>query len=332
MILVKHQNEGNLEPYFYFALEKYVLENLLKDDETYFFTWRIKGIVSGKNQVIENEINIPYVKANNIKFFRRPTGGGSVYADENNTMFTIITKRSGKDFSFKNHLVKIIEAFNKLGVNLEFSGRNDILLDGKKVSGNAFLQNKYGMLMHGTLMYDLDIETMVRALNPPDEKLISKGIASVRSRVNNLKPYLNGMSHDQLVNYLETVLTDQVYTLNKKEVQQLIIDGAQYQSIEWLYRSQPEYTQKLSKRFDWGHIDMRLNIKLGVIKDVSITGDFFELKEDLSVLEKPFVNQTWSYPVIQNIIDKLRVDQIILNATNKDILSLFEHAFIDDKN
>jgi len=332
MILVKHQNEGNLEPYFYFALEKYVLENLLKDDETYFFTWRIKGIVSGKNQVIENEINIPYVKANNIKFFRRPTGGGSVYADENNTMFTIITKRSGKDFSFKNHLVKIIEAFNKLGVNLEFSGRNDILLDGKKVSGNAFLQNKYGMLMHGTLMYDLDIETMVRALNPPDEKLISKGIASVRSRVNNLKPYLNGMSHDQLVNYLETVLTDQVYTLNKKEVQQLIIDGAQYQSNEWLYRSQPEYTQKLSKRFDWGHIDMRLNIKLGVIKDVSITGDFFELKEDLSALEKPFVNQTWSYPVIQNIIDKLRVDQIILNATNKDILSLFEHAFIDDKN
>jgi len=332
MILVKHQNEGNLEPYFYFALEKYVLENLLKDDETYFFTWRIKGIVSGKNQVIENEINIPYVKANNIKFFRRPTGGGSVYADENNTMFTIITKRSGKDFSFKNHLVKIIEAFNKLGVNLEFSGRNDILLDGKKVSGNAFLQNKYGMLMHGTLMYDLDIETMVRALNPPDEKLISKGIASVRSRVNNLKPYLNGMSHDQLVNYLETVLTDQVYTLNKKEVQQLIIDGAQYQSNEWLYRSQPEYTQKLSKRFDWGHIDMRLNIKLGVIKDVSITGDFFELKEDLSALEKPFVSQTWSYPVIQNIIDKLTVDQIILNATNKDILSLFEHAFIDDKN
>src|SRR5690554_4104898 len=229
MILVKHQNEGNLEPYFYFALEKYVLENLLKDDETYFFTWRIKGIVSGKNPVIENEINIPYVKANNIKFFRRPTGGGSVYADENNTMFTIITKRSGKDFSFKNHLVKIIEAFDKLGVNLEFSGRNDILLDGKKVSGNAFLQNKYGMLMHGTLMYDLDIETMVRALNPPDEKLISKGIASVRSRVNNLKPYLNGMSHDQLVNYLEEELTDRVYTLTKDEVKQLKIDGQTYQ-------------------------------------------------------------------------------------------------------
>ncbi|MFA7417765.1 MAG: lipoate--protein ligase [Acholeplasma sp.] len=332
MILVKHQNEGNLEPYFYFALEKYVLEHLLKDDETYFFTWRIKGIVSGKNQVIENEINIPYVKANNIKFFRRPTGGGSVYADENNTMFTIITKRSGKDFSFKNYLVKIIEAFNKLGVNLEFSGRNDILLDGKKVSGNAFLQNKYGMLMHGTLMYDLDIETMVRALNPPDEKLISKGIASVRSRVNNLKPYLNGMSHDQLVNYLETELTHQVYTLNEKEVQRLIKDGAQYQSHEWLYRSQPEYTQKLSKRFNWGHIDMQLNIKMGVIKDVDITGDFFELKEDLSALEKPFINQTWSYPVIQNIMDKLRVDQIILNATNKDILSLFEHAFLDDKN
>ena len=125
MILIKHHNEGNLEPYFYFALEKYVLEHLLKDDETYFFTWRIKGIVSGKNQVIENEINIPYVKEHNVKFFRRPTGGGSVYADENNTMFTIITKRRGQNFSFKNYLVKITDAFKKLDVNLEFSGRND---------------------------------------------------------------------------------------------------------------------------------------------------------------------------------------------------------------
>ena len=332
MILIKHHNEGKLEPYFYFALEKYVLEHLLKDNETYFFTWRIKGIVSGKNQVIENEINIPYVKEHNVKFFRRPTGGGSVYADENNTMFTIITKRSGQNFSFKNYLVKITDAFKKLGVNLDFSGRNDILLDGKKVSGNAFLQNKYGMLMHGTMMYDLDIETMVRALNPPDEKLISKGIASVRSRVNNLKPYLNGMSHDELVSYLETELTSSVYEINQEEVEQLKKDAKFYASSEWLYRSQPEYTQKLSKRFDWGHIDMRFNIKSGMIQNVDITGDFFELKEDLKSLEKPLLNQVWSYASIKEILNTIEVDKIILNATNEDILALFDNAFIETNN
>lgn len=329
MILVRHHNEGNLKPYFYFALEKYVLEHLLKDEETYFFTWRIKGIVSGKNQVIENEINIPYVKENNINFFRRPTGGGSVYADENNTMFTIITKRSDKNFSFKNYLVKLIDAFKQLGVNLEFSGRNDILLDGKKVSGNAFLQNKHGMLMHGTLMYDLDIETMVRALNPPDEKLISKGIASVRSRVNNLKPYLNGMSHDALVNYLETTLTNQVYELSLAEVEKLLEDAKVYATDEWLYRMQPAYTQKLSKRFDWGHIQMRFNIVKGIIESLDITGDFFELKEDLKNLEDAFLNQTWSYQNITKIINDLPIEDIILNASQADMLTLFKDAFLD---
>src|SRR5690554_6775758 len=134
MILIKHHNEGNYEPYFYFALEDYILNNLLKDDESYFFTWKIEGLVSGKNQVIENEINFPFVKENNIKFFRRPTGGGSVYADLNNTMFSIITKRSTKNFSFKNYLEKITEVFKKLNINLEFSGRNDLTLNGKKIS------------------------------------------------------------------------------------------------------------------------------------------------------------------------------------------------------
>src|SRR5690606_13591258 len=258
----------------------------------------------------------------NVKFYRRPTGGGSVYADENNTMFTIITKRSSQNFSFKTYLVKITDAFKKLGVELEFSGRNDILLEGKKISGNAFLQNKYGMLMHGTLMYDLDIETMVRSLTPPDEKLISKGIASVRSRVNNLKPYLNGMTHDELVAYLESELTNEVYTLSASEVEKIMQDSKQFSTNEGLCRSQPEYTQKLMKRFTWGQMEMRFNIKSGLIKDVQVIGDFFELKDNLATLETPFIGHVWTYPSIKGIIDNLSVDEIILNATNEDILSL----------
>lgn len=113
MILVKHNNEGNMKPYFYFALEKYILENLLKDDEAYFFTWKIKGIVVGKHQVIENEVNLEYTKANNIDIYRRPTGGGTIYADENNTMYTMITKKAD-NFSFKPYLENVIKAMAKL--------------------------------------------------------------------------------------------------------------------------------------------------------------------------------------------------------------------------
>lgn len=329
MILVKHHHEGNLLPYFYFALEKYVLENLLKDNETYFFTWRIKGIVSGKNQVIQNEINFPYVKEHNIKFFRRPTGGGSVYADENNSMFSIITKRSKESFSFKTYLGKIIEAFKKLGVELEFSGRNDILLEGKKISGNAFLQNKYGMLMHGTLMYDLDVETMVRALNPPDEKLISKGIQSVRSRVNNLKPYLNGMTHDEMIQYLETELCDQVYELEPDEIKKIMEDAKFYQTDAFLYRMQPLYTQVVKNRFPWGGIEFKLDIQEGVIESMDIQGDFFELKEGLDDIKNLFIKQEWSYQQIQKIFNTIDIGTYILGSNNEQCLKMFEDVFLN---
>src|SRR5690554_3839403 len=191
MIVVKHKNEGKLTPFFYFALEQYILQELLKDDEVYFFTWNIEGIVVGRNQVIENEVNQQYVKDNNISIFRRPTGGGAVYADPGNTMFSIIAKRKSKNFTFKEYLQPLIDSLNKLGLNLHFSGRNDILKDDKKVSGIAFLQNKYGLIMHGTLLYDTNLETMVRALTPSDEKLVSKGVESVRSRVLNLVNHLD---------------------------------------------------------------------------------------------------------------------------------------------
>lgn len=328
MILVKHHNEGNLEPYFYYALEHYVLNELLKEGETYFFTWKIKGVICGKNQVIENEVNFPYVKEHHIKVFRRPTGGGAVYADENNTMFTIITKRDKEGFTFKKYLQLIIDAFKKLGVNLEFNGRNDITLDGKKVSGNAFLQNKNGMLMHGTMMYDLDIETMVRALTPPEKKLISKGIESVRSRVNNLKPYLNGMSEKELFEFLEKELCDQVYEISDKEVEKLWNDAKYYQTDKFLYQDQPPFTQKLKNRFPWGYIEALIDVKDGVIQNIKFKGDFFNL-DSLDAFEEAFKGVTYSYQDIKSVLDRFTLSNLILNSQNEDFYKLFKDAFLN---
>ena len=328
MILIKHRNEGNFEPYFYYALEHYLLNEKLKGDETYFFTWRLKGIICGKNQVIENEVNFPYVKEQGIKVFRRPTGGGSVYADENNTMFTIITKRDPEGFSFKKYLGKIIDAFKKLGVNLEFSGRNDILLDGKKISGNAFLQNKNGMLMHGTMMYDLDIETMVRALTPPDEKLISKGIASVSSRVNNLKSYLNGMSHDELIEYLEKELCDTVYELTNEEVAKLFEDAKYYASEEFQIGSQPPFSQVLKKRFTWGGFELRLDVRDGKIEHAKVNGDFFNL-QDITPFEEAFIGQKYTFKSLEKVCEKHKISNYILASQDQDIIDLLKDVFLN---
>jgi lipoate-protein ligase A len=329
MILVRHHNEGQLKPYFYFALEEYVLTHLLKDDETYFFTWEIHGVVIGKNQVIENEVNLEYLKEHKIDVYRRPTGGGCVYADHRNTMFSIVTKRANKEFTFKTYLSKIIDSMKLLGVHIDFSGRNDLLFEGKKISGNAFLQNKYGMLMHGTFLYDCDLETMVRAITPSDEKLVSKGIDSVRSRVTNLKPYLNGLSQEQLIKHFENTLTNQTYHLSNEEVAIIKEMAKKYETKEWIYKKQPAYTKVLKKRIPGGLFEIKLDLDEGIIKQLVIQGDFFD-KESLTPFQDAFKDQPYERAVISSILEKHKIENYILDATTESFYELLCEGIIID--
>lgn len=327
MILVKHQNEGHLTPYFYFALEDYILNEVLQEGETYFFTWIIKGVVIGKNQIIENEVNLDYLKEHNIKLFRRPTGGGTVYADEENTMFSLITKRN-EAFSFKRHLSHIVSAMDKLGVKLEFSGRNDLLFDGKKMSGNAFLQNKNGMLLHGTFLYNCDLETMVRAITPTDEKLVSKGITSVRSRVVNLKPYLNGLTQDEVISHLETTLTNEEYVLSKEETAMLLKRAEKYAAKEFIYRQQAEYTKNVRGRIPGGLFDFKILLKEGYIKNLEITGDFFHL-QPLEVLENTFRNVLYNKETLEAIFKNLPLTEYFLDVDKTAFKNLLMEGIIE---
>lgn len=328
MILVKHHNEGNLKPFFYFALEEYVLNSLLKEGETYFFTWEIHGVVIGKNQVIENEVNLAFLRENKIDVYRRPTGGGCVYADHRNTMFSIITKRvDNMQFSFKKYLSKIIDSMALLGVKIDFSGRNDLLYDGKKISGNAFLQNKYGMLIHGTFLYDCDLETMVRAITPSDEKLVSKGVTSVKSRVTNLKPYLKGMSQADLIKHWEKTMTDQVYELTPLEIEHIVKLAKKYESKEWIYIKQPHHTKVLKQRIDGGLFEISLDISEGIIKNINIQGDFFDLKP-LVDFEKQFIDKPYSKNTIAEVLSEHNVSDFILDANNDSFSKLLVSGII----
>lgn len=327
MILVKHQNNGNFTPYFYFALEDYLLNEVLKGEEAYFFTWVIKGVVIGHNQIIENEVNLDYLKAHDIKLFRRPTGGGTVYADDNNTMFSMITKRD-PNFSFKKYLNHIIKAMEKLDVSLEFSGRNDLLYDGKKVSGNAFLQNKNGMLLHGTFLYDADLETMIRAITPDDEKLVSKGIESVRSRVTNLKPYLNGRSQDEVIRFLEQEITNDVYVLSEEEITMLLERSKKYASKAYLYHQSAAYTKKLKGRIEGGQFTITLLLQDGRIKDMHVYGDFFALK-DLSDFTKHFIGHYYNAQSLNDIMENLNFPEYFLDVKKESFMTLLYSGIIE---
>lgn len=329
MILIRHHNEGQLKPYFYFALEEYVLTKLLKDDETYFFTWEIHGVVIGKNQVIENEVNLNFLKEHNIDVYRRPTGGGCVYADHRNTMFSIVTKRTNKEFTFKTYLSKIIDAMKLLNIQIEFSGRNDLLFEGKKISGNAFLQNKYGMLMHGTFLYDCDLETMVRAITPSDEKLVSKGIDSVRSRVTNLKPYLNGLTQEQLIKHFENTLTYKTYELSAEEISIITEMAKKYETKEWIYKKQPAYTKVLKRRLSGGLFEIRLDLDEGIIKQMTVQGDFFD-KEPVSLFESNFKDVSYDKESIKNICETHKIEDYILDAKTDDFIALLYEGILGE--
>lgn len=329
MILIRHQNEGHLKPYFYFALEEYVLESLLKEDETYFFTWEISGVVVGKNQVIENEVNLDYLKSNGIEVYRRPTGGGCVYADHRNTMFSIVTKHVNKSFTFKPYLSKIIDAMQPLGLSIEFSGRNDLLFQGKKMSGNSFLQNKYGTLIHGTFLYDCDLETMIRAITPSDEKLISKGIDSVRSRVINLKPYLNGMSQAELIAHFEKTLTTRTYELTEHDLAIIHEKAKKYASPTWIYKKQPPYTKVLKKRITGGLFEVRLDLAHGFIRNMSIQGDFFDY-QPLERFEKRFIGQPYDKKTMDQLLNDDPIDRYILDVKPEEFKELLYEGLLTE--
>ncbi len=217
-----------------------------------------------------------------------------------------------------------------LNVHIEFSGRNDLLFDGKKISGNAFLQNKHGMLMHGTFLYDCDLETMVRAITPSDEKLVSKGVDSVRSRVTNLKPYLSGMSQEQLIKHFENTLTNETYELTDEEIAKVKEMAKKYESKDWIYKKQPPHTKTLKKRIKGGLMEVMIDLHDGLIENFKILGDFFDTNP-LERFEKNFIGKEFTKKTIDQIFENNDIDDYILDIDKNEFKSfLYEGVIVDE--
>src|SRR5690625_4717003 len=184
-------NQGITEPAINLAIEEYILNNFGEKDTYLLFYINEPSIIIGRNQNSVEEINTDYVEENNIKVIRRLSGGGAVYHDEGNLNFSFITKDDGESFhNFEKFTKPVVEALNKIGITAELIGRNDLLVEGRKISGNAQFSTKGRMFSHGTLMFDSDVEHVVSALNVQAEKIESKGIKSIRSRVANISEFI----------------------------------------------------------------------------------------------------------------------------------------------
>ena len=185
-IVLPDKNERSLA--FWLAMEEFVAKSV---EEEAFFVWRVAPtVIIGRNQVLEAEVNLDYCHRHGVKVVRRKSGGGCVYADRENIMISYVSKRGEVAEIFERYLSALTSCLCALGLKAEKSGRNDILVEGRKVSGNAFHQLPDRSIVHGTLLYDTDFDALQEAIRPPVEKLQRHGVASVRQRVGNLKEHL----------------------------------------------------------------------------------------------------------------------------------------------
>ncbi|MDC7797416.1 lipoate--protein ligase [Bacillus altitudinis] len=322
-------NEQHYDPMINLAIEEYCLKYLDPEETYLLFYINQPSIIIGKNQNTIEEINTKYVEDNGIKVVRRLSGGGAVYHDKGNLNFSFITKDDGDSFhNFKKFTEPVIKALEKLGVKAELSGRNDIMADGRKISGNAQFATRGRIFSHGTLLFDSEIEHVVSALNVKKEKIESKGIKSIRSRVANISELMDQkMTTEEFRKILLSYIFDTngdlpEYQLTEKDWEKIHeISRDRYQKWEWNYGRSPKFNLQHSKRFPAGSIDLRLEVKKGIIQDCKIFGDFFGVG-DIADIEKRLIGQQYDRKTISDVLEDMDMRHYFGNVSKEDFLDL----------
>ncbi len=314
---------GRQKVSFYLAMERYFLNSRQWADENLFFIWDIfPAIVCGKHQLIPNEVNLDYASRIGVPYYRRHSGGGTIFADEGCFMFTFIRRSTTRDKVFAESLAEIVRALGELGVDAEISGRNDLIFRGKKFSGNAYFRNDKGSILHGTLLYKTDVEKMVRAITPDNEKLISKGIESVRQRVINLGDFLD-VSREELMRHLERSIASERIVIDDEIFNAISAIEPEYLSAEWQEGNNPPYTYVNKIRFDYGLVQAAVDVRKGLINGITLTGDFFT-HTDLAPLYSALTGIPFTAEAVSAVLRQHPMSSYILGADNKDLLALFE--------
>lgn len=305
---------------FYLAMEEYVARNINEYD--CFFQWQVEpSVIFGRNQLIENEVNTDFCRENGIRMFRRKSGGGCVYADMNNIMFSYITSEESVGFTFNRYINTVIHLLRKLNVEATTSGRNDILIDGKKVSGNAFYHIPRRNIVHGTMLYDTNMHNMVGSITPSDEKLMSKGIKSIRQRITLLKDYID-LGINEFKEYVKTNLCDRELTLTDKDIEKIKEIEKEYLSDEFIYGNNPRYTITKRKRIEQtGDFELRMDIKNNVIKDIEILGDFLVAGDINKNIKDRLKNVKLDKESLEKALPE-QLDDVIMNLKKNDFINL----------
>lgn len=332
MIFVPNENN---DPRINLAIEVFLLQEMKVDEPILLFYINEPSIIIGRNQNTIEEINKEYVDEQGIHVIRRFSGGGAVYHDFGNLNFSFIMPDDGNSFRDFEKLTKpIIQALHEMGVEgAELKGRNDLVIDDMKFSGNAMYATNGRMFAHGTIMFDSDINEVVKALKVRKDKIESKGIKSIRSRVTNIKPFLpkenQGMTTEEfrqeiLLKIFGVSSTDEIktYELTEEDWKKVNeISDQYYRNWDWNYGKSPEFEIERRKRFPIGSIDIRLNVENGKISEAKIFGDFFGLG-DIKDVEDALRGVKYEKDALTTAVASIDVKKYFGNIEPTDLLEL----------
>ena len=324
---MRYLKNPSTNPYYNMAFDEYCLESL-PIDEPIFFLWQNRpAVIVGYNQEVNTEVNLDYLKEKGIDLVRRVTGGGAVYHDLENLNYTIVGRSEDLERDYPEYAALMMKALQALGVPATLSGRNDILVEGKKVSGFAKRVCKNRLMVHGTLMYNVNVDVLTHVLNPSTTKLQSKGIASVRSRVTNLCNYLPELSDIQAFkNRLEEILSnnysDAEYKLSEADlanIQQLTDE--KFATWEWNYGRSPKATLVHSARLACGTVEIHLTLAENRIASCRFGGDFLG-NLPASDVEKALTGIPYEINEIRKCLSKLEISRYFDRVSADNLLEM----------
>ena len=313
---------SSTDPYFNMAFEEYFLKH---KKEYYVCIWRNEpAVIVGVNQNTISEVNTAYTEQNGIKVVRRLTGGDAVYHDLNNVCYTVIAPYCREEQTFKVWSLPVVNYLKTLGVNAEFSGRNDLTVNGKKISGAAETVFNNRLMHHGTLLFDIDKNELLNALKENKLKILDKGIKSVKSRVVNIKELLScPITITEFIqglnNYFKKDLKE--YFLTQEDLDEINrLKKEKYSTFDWNVGNSPKAVNSNTEKFPFGIITVNFNTIKGKISSVKFTGDFFSYN-GIEGIEKALEGVSYTYKDLLSALDK--IGEYIKGATAEEIANLF---------
>ena len=323
-------NTGNShDPSLNLAAEEYVIRNITPKEEILLFYINGPSIIIGRNQNTIQEINTDYVEEHGIKVVRRLSGGGAVYHDKGNLNFSFIAPHSKDNFhNFKKFTEPVIKVLNEMGVPAELRGRNDIVVNDQKISGNAQYVAGERMVSHGTLLWQTDLGRVGEALRVKAAKIESKGIKSVRSRVANITEFIDG--EPMCIEAFRTHIIQSVfegkelreYVLTKNDWEAIVtLANERYRNWNWNYGRSPDFGIKRETRYAGGEIEVYLDVSQGIIKHLKFYGDFFG-QRDVDELENCLMNVQYTPSALTKALENVLITDYFVNFSLEELISL----------